>query len=267
MSEIKDITDNVESPKVENSNNSFKLESEIKNDSNKNIVDADASEPPLEPAEFETEYKDNFPTQWQQVTHNDMSLSEVQSIQSPDYLREANKADGLANGLRQDVVDDPRCFNQATGELQYDNGLGSTESTSIDPNMIGDHGEIKDSIETHTLQPGDKLVRYGTPDGEYFAPEGTDYEQMALPYDKEKVTVSHYEVTKPFDVEQSTIAPNHHQDGGGTQYKLNDSAQPVTDYNREHVADEIFTEGKVESNLNKDSPSNLMYEDYIKKVE
>jgi len=160
-----------------------------------------------------------------------------------EFIREKNKLDAINSGIREDVVNDRECFNPNTGELVWP-----------------DNGGFEGATEKVTLREGVELVRFGTPDGAYFAPEGTPYEEMSLPYDKEKVQETHWEVTTDFEVEMGKTAPAFHQEGGGYQYRLNSDETRISDYNTEHNAYDAgydFT----------DSPSNLSYEGYLKRTD
>ncbi len=75
--------------------------------------------------------------------------------------------------------------------------------------------------------PGQKIDRFGSASGKYFAPAGTPIEQRALPYDADTSIYAQYEVVKPFEVEASTIAPAFGQPGGGTQYRCAVSAETL----------------------------------------
>ncbi|NQZ12897.1 MAG: glycohydrolase toxin TNT-related protein [Algicola sp.] len=69
------------------------------------------------------------------------------------------------------------------------------------------------------LRPGQRVDRYGAPDGGYFlSPAGTPFPQRALPAHSLRAPYTIYEVMKPIHVRAGTIAPAFNQIGGGTQY-------------------------------------------------
>ncbi len=84
----------------------------------------------------------------------------------------------------------------------------------------GFDGEISNT----SLKEGDVVQRYGNENGMYVAPEGTPYNQLSLPYEKDSVgEPKTYVVKKDIDdVQMGKVAPAFDQEGGGTQYKLPD---------------------------------------------
>ena len=78
-------------------------------------------------------------------------------------------------------------------------------------------------IETKTLQPGERIDRYGDETGRYVSPEGTPYDQRSMSPFSDKSNYNSYEVLKPFDVDAGKIAPYYFQKGGGIQYKTGQS--------------------------------------------
>jgi hypothetical protein len=151
-----------------------------------------------------------------------------------------NRLDAIIeHGYSTEVVNNPSYFNAEMSSLKWEENA---------PN----NGAVEGTNKTIELQPGDKFVRYDTLDGSYFAPVDSRYETLALPYDENSIKKTYWEVDKPFDVEQSTVAPAFGSTGGGIQYRLNSSEKRVTNYNEEH--------------LSKDSPSSLAYEGFIHKI-
>ncbi|MCE4564659.1 TNT domain-containing protein [Maribellus sp. CM-23] len=70
-----------------------------------------------------------------------------------------------------------------------------------------------------TLNPGERIDRYGILKGNYFSPEGTPLEMRSLhPYSNTE-TYNAFEVVKSFDVSSSVVAPFYNQPGLGIQYK------------------------------------------------
>lgn len=85
--------------------------------------------------------------------------------------------------------------------------------------------------KTETIAKGKTIDRYGGPGGNFLAPAGTDYEQRALPYDKDpKITKYYrYEVVKPLPAATGPAARWFDQPGGGIQYKTSKSVQQLID--------------------------------------
>ena len=78
-------------------------------------------------------------------------------------------------------------------------------------------------IVTVTLPAGDVLTRYGAPTGRYVSPDGTTFEQRALPSTTREGDFHVYCVERPIEhVEKGKIAPWFGRTGGGIQYKLPD---------------------------------------------
>lgn len=80
-----------------------------------------------------------------------------------------------------------------------------------------------------TLQPPNKIDRYGSPRGNYLSPPQISYEARALPYDKAKMPHYTYEVLKALTVQECTAVPWFDQAGGGVQYKVAEPVQQLVD--------------------------------------
>jgi len=155
-----------------------------------------------------------------------------------DWEKEQNRLDAMiAHGYREDVVNNPDFFDAEKGKLKWPAGDGAKDGT-------------EEQLELHI---GDKLVRYNTLDGEYFAPADTTFEDLSLPYDESKIEKTYWIVDKPFNVEKSEIAPAFGSAGGGIQYRLNAYEECASEYNEEHGLG--------------DSPSNLAFEGFIHQIE
>ena len=103
----------------------------------------------------------------------------------------------------QNVYDNPEYFDQSTGKVIYP----------------GTNGFVNGSYNIDTIQPGKIIDRYGSNgNGQYFSPEGTSYEERALPPFMEQQPYTKYEVVKPLSVKAGETAPWFDQLGGGTQY-------------------------------------------------
>ena len=92
------------------------------------------------------------------------------------------------------------------------------------PSLGYDDGCLKPAIDV-TLAANTMIDRYGRPTGSFLAPEGTTYEERALPYDKTKTPYYRYQVLKPLAVKTCKSVPWFDQAGGGVQYKVGGSVQ------------------------------------------
>jgi len=109
----------------------------------------------------------------------------------------------------------------------------------IYPPNDGFVGEIKDI----TLKPDReiKLIdRYGGTKGRYFSPEGTPFEERALPSTTLEENNYHtYKILKSFSARMGIIAGWFDQPGGGIQYLTEKTAQELLDKN---CIKEVFKE-------------------------
>lgn len=71
-----------------------------------------------------------------------------------------------------------------------------------------------------TLQPGERIVRYGYEGGTYVSPEGTPYTERALEPGYINKPYHVYEVVEPVDVKSGTVLPWFDEVGGGVQYQF-----------------------------------------------
>lgn len=89
-----------------------------------------------------------------------------------------------------------------------------------------------------TLQEGDVIDRLGPPSGDYAAPDGTPFDQRALPPSSANFQINgnleyhRYRVVKPLpsDVVEGTAAPWFEQPGGGMQYYFPNGIQWYIDH-------------------------------------
>ena len=90
----------------------------------------------------------------------------------------------------------------------------------------------KPILEPNTLHPGDTIDRFGEPRGKYASPDGTSYEQRAIPPDSASQPYHQYRVAKPLppEVTEGKIAPWFEQAGGGVQYKFDKPIQWYVDH-------------------------------------
>jgi len=107
------------------------------------------------------------------------------------------------------VYDNPKYFDQSTGNVNYP---GMNGDKNIDGFVNGQHAPTM-------LEPGTVINRYGSNgSGKYFSPEGTSYEQRALPPFMEEQPYTKYKVVRPLEVDTGKIAPWFEQPGQGTQF-------------------------------------------------
>ncbi|MBK9695285.1 MAG: TNT domain-containing protein [Elusimicrobia bacterium] len=68
---------------------------------------------------------------------------------------------------------------------------------------------------------GERIDRWGSPEGKYASPAGTPFELRGLP-PKDKISKPYfvYEVVKPFEVRSGKVMPAFGQIGQGIQYRL-----------------------------------------------
>ena len=112
------------------------------------------------------------------------------------------------------VYDNPKYYNQKTGEIIWP------------PN----HGAIEGTEKIITLEPGTMMDRFGDDMGSYTAPIDTPYEQRALAPGTNEKPYSKFEVIKPIEgVEEGQVAPWFDQPGKGTQYVLPKSVEYYID--------------------------------------
>ena len=118
----------------------------------------------------------------------------------------------------KDVYDNPKYFNQTTGDVIY-------------PGMNGDiniDGFVNGKYTIETLQPGKIIDRYGSNgNGKFFSPNGTSYGERALPPFMELEPYTQYRILQPIDVKSGAIAPWFNQAGNGTQFLSNYSVEEL----------------------------------------
>ena len=102
-----------------------------------------------------------------------------------------------------------------------------SSANAIVPYYPANNGAVKGTEKMTHLMPGDIVDRFGSEGGKYLAPANTAVEKRALPYNTDLSNYHQYEVVKPFQVEESIIAPAFRQPGGGTQYRSNVSIEKL----------------------------------------
>ena len=109
--------------------------------------------------------------------------------------------------------------------------LASAERLGVDPRWVKPDGTIDwppnngfdgPPIEL-TLANGTKIDRYGSNNGGFLSPEGTPFDQRALPNNSVNSKFQTFVVVKPLPVNSGKIAPWFGKPGGGTQYQLKDT--------------------------------------------
>ncbi|MEM8811310.1 MAG: glycohydrolase toxin TNT-related protein [Pseudomonadota bacterium] len=104
----------------------------------------------------------------------------------------------------------------------------TADDLGVDPKWVKPDGDVdwppNDGFDgprkQQTLEPGTKIDRYGSEKGQYLSPDGTPFEERALPPSSAKRPYRRYEVKKPTQVESGPTKPWFDQKGGGTQHKL-----------------------------------------------
>ena len=114
------------------------------------------------------------------------------------------------------------------------NSIGITKNTRAKEDVVEGGGKSKSralltyyppndgafgNTEKIFLMPGDKIDRFGKMSGKYFSPVGTPLKMRVLPHNADLSQYRVFEVLKPFEVEESTIAPYFNQLGLGKQFK------------------------------------------------
>ena len=112
----------------------------------------------------------------------------------------------------KDVYDNPKYYNQETGEVIWPPNDGFAE-------------EPVDTI----LKKGMLIDRYGEPTGGFFSPKGVPYEERALALHSDEANYYVYRVLEDFNVKSGKAAPWFGRPGGGTQFvKYHENGKPYT---------------------------------------
>ena len=106
----------------------------------------------------------------------------------------------------------------ATVGVSFAKGVSPINGRMMWPKNDGFQG----NPEYAMLPKGTMLDRYGDDTGQFVAPQGTPFDQRALPPSYVNKPLNVYEVTQPLPVLQGTTAPSFwfNSGGGGTQYML-----------------------------------------------
>lgn len=94
------------------------------------------------------------------------------------------------------------------------------DHNGFDKRNVEINGKYKIEVE---LPYGTIIIRYGNSSGNFSAPKGTKYEDLALPYVKETVEYNEYRVIAEkikvmCVVEKGKVAPGFGSNGGAIQY-------------------------------------------------
>lgn len=128
------------------------------------------------------------------------------------------------DGVDKAVADNAKARTLAV-ETSY--GKSSVNSTEIVAYYPSNNGAVVGTEKKIYLMAGDKIDRFGGKKGKYFSPTGTPMEMRALPYDANLSQYRQFEVVKPFEVEESVIAPAFGKIGLGTQYRSSVSVETL----------------------------------------
>jgi predicted ribonuclease toxin of YeeF-YezG toxin-antitoxin module len=142
-----------------------------------------------------------------------------QVISEKDRLRLNNwkyKPDDELYLKYKDVFDNPKYYNQVTGEINWP------------PN----DGFLNIPVD-ETLKPGMRISRYGFDEGSFASPESIPYEMRATAPGTDTKPYSVFELVEPIKVKEGETAPWFDEPGGGLQYIFQDSVE------------DMLTEGKI----------------------
>lgn len=132
--------------------------------------------------------------------------------------------------FRGEVITGPRRLKRLEFGTGKNDSLGNPEvDWSLLSKEADEHGFDKTNLESNgkyfieiVLPAGTIIIRYGTESGYFTAPEGTDYDKLALPYVKETVPYYEYVVSKKISVtcvvDKGKVAPGFDSEGGAIQY-------------------------------------------------
>ncbi len=144
-------------------------------------------------------------------------LKDLASRAMPKLKTAAKEAAGKFTGKFSDA------FGSFKNNIKYQKT--NNKFTELVPYYPSNNGAIIGTEKTIYLMAGDKIDRFGRMTGTYFSPTGTPMEMRALPYDADLSQYRQFEVVKPFEVEESTIASAFGKIGLGTQYRSFVSAE------------------------------------------
>lgn len=88
------------------------------------------------------------------------------------------------------------------------------DGNGFDKGFRGTHGYVNRIF----LRKGYRVARFGTANGRLFAPVGSEYDKLGLPYVFESIQYHEYIVIKPFEVRMGKVAPMFDSVGGAWQF-------------------------------------------------
>ena len=149
----------------------------------------------------------------------------AQTDKTPVHNVNGEEISGIPEVREEDYLKDPLDLpeNDERRALYCEYGIKTTPDYSRFARNSDDMGFDKGSpIDTHSFKEGDRFSRYGGEKiGRYASDIGTEYSKLSLPNKEETVEYHEYKVSKSFECTKGTVAPNFHQEGGGTQYVFN----------------------------------------------
>lgn len=124
------------------------------------------------------------------------------------------------------------------------NFLEHADDDGFDVTNIEENGKYKMKI---ILPYGSMLIRYGSETGNFTAPKGTKYEELALPYIKDTVEYNEYRVIAKgikviCVVEKGIVAPGFGSSGGAIQYL---HPMSMLDSIKKNLLERICADGKI----------------------
>ena len=125
----------------------------------------------------------------------------------------------------QKVLVHNTCAMTAKNSVSKQNALINKSKAEITSYYPPNDGAVLTTKNKMYLLKGERIDRYGSFKGNFFAPEGTNLDMRALPYNADTSLYTKFEVLKPFEVESSRIAPAFGKPGGGIQYRAPFSAE------------------------------------------
>lgn len=173
----------------------------------------------------EAEYSNNLP---------DFNEAMESGSENDVYDSLSNEVAALQNAIPEAVGEFATMVaGIATGEIlagaKFSKNLGKTTTKSIGKSTIkstalanyypASNGALG-GVTNKTLKIGQKIDRFGNLGGKYFSPTGTPLLKRALPSGANTSIYNSFEVTKPFIVQESVVAPAFGKVGTGTQYFL-----------------------------------------------
>lgn len=134
--------------------------------------------------------------------------------------RRGESIDGIRR-LKRDEYGTGKIDENGQPEVAWEKFLSkNADERGFDKTNKESNGDYK--MQT-VLPYGTIIIRFGNDMGHYTAPQGTDYEKLAMPYTEESMEYNEYKVIADnihvsCVVEKGKTAPGFDSDGGATQY-------------------------------------------------